>query len=84
MVPIWEQFFFVTAPQPGVNFEIWDNIPGMRLQALRSDPRFPNNPSKTENLNSFDTPLNRADNYGARVTTYYQVTNTYSARFSKG
>ena len=26
-----------------------------------------------ETLTTFDTPYNRADNYGARVTTYYLV-----------
>ena len=40
---------------------------------LKKNPRFPNNPSKTQTLTTFDTPANRADNYGARVITYYQV-----------
>ena len=68
-------FFRIAAAQRGVTFEIWENIPTHKLQKLISDPRFPSNPDKTETLETFDTPVNRAENYGARVITYYQVIN---------
>ena len=73
MVLICKHFFYIVAPSPGIIFEIWDNIGGNRLGRLRKDPRYPNNPSKTETLTAFDTPVNRGNNYGARVITYYQV-----------
>ena len=63
----------MTAAQPGATFDVWENIRGTRLAALRSDSRFPNNPEKAQTLTRFDTPLNRGNNYGARVNTYYQV-----------
>lgn len=57
----------------GVNFDIWENIPGNDLKLLFKDKRYPDNPDKTQALPSFSTPQNRGDNYGARVTGYYQV-----------
>ena len=65
--------FNFTDPQTGLNFEIWDGITGSKVDDLRNNPKFPNNPSTTHTLIAFDTPYNRADNYGARVTTYYLV-----------
>ena len=65
----------VAATQAGVNFDIWEKVPGMRLGKLRKDPRFPNNPDKTELLTSIDTPVNRGNDYGGQVTTYYLVSN---------
>ena len=56
-----------------MNFESWENIPSNDLKALFSDPRYPDNPDNTQTLPSFSTPENRGDNYGVRVTTYYQV-----------
>ena len=60
-----------------MNFEVWENIGGTILKNLFKDPRYPDNPDKAQTLPSFSTPPNRGDNYGARVTGYYQV-NTYS------
>ena len=56
-----------------MNFETWGNIPGNDLKILFQDPRYPDTPDNTEILSSFSTPQNRGDNYGARVTGYYQV-----------
>ena len=53
--------------------DIWENIPGMYLEQLFKDKRYPDNPDKSQTLPSFSTPPNRGDNYGARVTAYYQV-----------
>ena len=66
-------FFLVAPALPGVSFEIWENIGGLTLDVLFKDPRYPNNPDRIQTLSSFDTPVNRADNYGARVITYYLV-----------
>ena len=60
-----------------MNFEVWENIGGTILKNLFKDPRYPDNPDKAQTLPSFSTPPNRGDNYGARVTGYYQV-NTHS------
>jgi hypothetical protein len=57
----------------GLNFEVWENIPGNDLKMLFNDPRYPDNPDNTQTLPSLSTPENRGDNYGARVTGYYQV-----------
>ena len=65
--------FFTAIAKPGVNLEIWENIRGNDLKKLFDDSRFPDNPDDTQTLPSFSTPLNRGDNYGARVTAYYQV-----------
>ena len=65
--------FSVAAPETGLKFEIWDGIPGKEIFNLTNNNDFPNNPSMTEKLTTFDTPYNRADNYGARVITYYLV-----------
>ena len=56
-----------------MNFDIWENIPGTSLKLLFKDKRYPDNPDKTQALPSFTTPPNRGDNYGGRVTAYYQV-----------
>ena len=40
---------------------------------LFKDSRYPDNPDNTQTLPSFSTPENRGDNYGAKVTAYYQV-----------
>ena len=56
-----------------MSFDIWENIPGTSLKLLFKDKRYPDNPDKTQTLPSFATPPNIGDNYGARVTAYYQV-----------
>ena len=66
-------FFSIAAPQTGLKFEIWNNIPGNLVDDLRKDSVFPNNPSMTQNLTEFDTPNKHVNNYGARVTTIYLV-----------
>jgi hypothetical protein len=40
---------------------------------LFKDSRYPDNPDNTQTLPSFSTPENRGDDYGAKVTAYYQV-----------
>ena len=76
--------FNFTDPQTGLNFEIWDGITGSKVDDLRNNPNFPNNPSMTKNLTTFDTPYNRGDNYGARVTTYYIVSTFSPAAYRSG
>lgn len=51
-----------------VKYERWNGIGGTGLQALRDDPRFPDNPDIVQNLTAFEAPIDTADNYGARLT----------------
>ncbi len=48
-------------------YEIWDGIGGTAVTDLTSDPNFPDNPTSVEELTVFETPTDRADNFGGRV-----------------
>jgi len=52
--------------------EYWMNISGNSVSDLTSDPNYPENPSGSDYLSSFETPTNWADNYGTRVRGYIQ------------
>jgi hypothetical protein len=59
--------FTTTIPGLGeVVAERWDDIPGDDLSALRSSPKYPNNPDVTERLTSFSWDLD-LDSYGGRI-----------------
>lgn len=61
------------AAKNGVVYELWQNIGTNFIAKLKEDPRFPSNPDKMEILPNFESAKNFADNYGARLTTYYRV-----------
>ncbi|WP_350291311.1 Ig-like domain-containing protein, partial [uncultured Croceitalea sp.] len=50
--------------------ERYDGIGGVLLEGLFNSPNYPDNPSSTLELNSFEIPNNVADNYGVRVSGY--------------
>jgi hypothetical protein len=50
--------------------ELWLDMAGVAVSNLTSDPRFPRQPSGVERLTLFETPSDRAQNYGARVRGY--------------
>ncbi len=59
-----------TAEQIGNNKitrEVWNNIQGNLVTQLTSNVNYPNNPSSTGTLTSFEAPSNIGDNYGQRV-----------------
>lgn len=56
---------------PGkLKYEYWDSIGTVNVDALTSDPRFPNNPTRTQLLDKYEAPQDIADNYGARISGY--------------
>ena len=62
-----------------ITMERYDGIGGTQLSNLFAAPNYPDNPSLTQDLNSFEIPINVADNYGARVrgTICAPETGTY-------
>src|SRR5690606_18141785 len=50
--------------------EYWLNISGNNVTDLINSPNYPNNPSGTSNLTSFQGPTNWSNNYGTRVRGY--------------
>ncbi len=70
---------FQTVPIRGlgsITHEVWDGIPGAAVADLTSDVNYPDNPTFTDYLTSFDTPRERADNYGTRVHGWLYVETT--------
>jgi len=66
--PVWS----FTTKQPGVGGvtrEIWENIGGTDLDNLRSDPRFPAEPTLVDKVSDFYT-ANYGDNYGGRLQAW--------------
>ena len=53
--------------------DIWYSIEGNKLENLESDPRFPDKPDATKELENMASPLNLGDNYGLRMTSYFMV-----------
>ena len=56
--------------------ETWNNIPGVELSRLMSDPRFPLKPDSSKKLESLVSPMNIGDNYGLKLTSFYVVSWT--------
>ena len=48
----------------------YDGIEGVKLNDLFDAPNYPDNPSTTIELNSFEIPTNIGDNYGVKVSGY--------------
>jgi len=59
-----------TTGQPITNkivHEWWTGVSGVDVALLRSDPRYPNNPTGREFLNLFEGRINWKENYGSRL-----------------
>jgi len=65
----------------GLLMERYDNIEGVSISSLTNSSNFPNNPSSTTILNTFEIPTNVADYYGARVSGYLTAPETGNYRF---
>ena len=50
--------------------EYWLNVTGGTVASLTGNANYPNSPTGTEQLTSFEGPTNAADNYGSRVRGY--------------
>src|SRR5882672_5679966 len=59
--------------------EYWLNITGALVSDLTSNTSFPDNPSASNQLATFEAPINWADNYGTRIRGYITpaVTGSY-------
>jgi len=63
-----------------IAFQKWNNINGLTVASLTSVPAYPNSPSVTGTLTSFEIPTNADDHYGIRVNGYIcpPVTGAYT------
>jgi PQQ-dependent dehydrogenase (s-GDH family) len=53
-----------------INYQKWNNITGTAVSNLTSNAAYPNSPSATGTLTSFEIPTNAGNNYGMRVYGY--------------
>jgi chitodextrinase len=53
-----------------LNYQRWNNITGTTIVSLTSNANYPNNPTTTGSLTSFEMPSNTGDNFGVRVFGY--------------
>jgi hypothetical protein len=68
---VWS--FTTTIPGLGsVAREIWEDIGGTNLNALRGDPRFPDAPTVADELPDFNSP-SYGDDYGGRLHAWLHV-----------
>ncbi len=64
-----------------ITFERWDNIPGNAVIDLTKNINYPDNPTTTSTLTSFEIPYNVANNYGVKVSGYICAPLTGIYRF---
>lgn len=58
----------------GVTMEVYNNIPGMTLDRLLYNKKFRSKtPDSSQKLPGLVSPMNVANNYGLRLTTFYVV-----------
>ena len=73
---------FVRGGVPGsLLLETWNNIRGNRTEDLTWSKRYTQTPDQSEFLSSAETPVNRADNFGARMRGYIIAPATGSYTF---
>ncbi len=60
--------------------EYWLNVTGGTVASLTSNAAYPNSPTGSGSLTSFEGPTNTADNYGSRVRGYVHppITGAYT------
>ncbi|MBI4658633.1 MAG: hypothetical protein HY735_07260 [Verrucomicrobia bacterium] len=51
-----------------MKYEYWSGIGGTTLDPLKQDSRYPNNPTGSQLVDSYEAPIDWADNFGARVS----------------
>ncbi|MHC4626147.1 MAG: proprotein convertase P-domain-containing protein, partial [Planctomycetota bacterium] len=52
--------------------EVWEGISGTSVSDLTSDPAYPSSPTWSEEITSYETPTDFADNFGSRVHGWLQ------------
>ncbi|MGL1888879.1 MAG: cellulase family glycosylhydrolase [Reichenbachiella sp.] len=50
--------------------EYWSNITGTGISDLTGNTNYPNNPSGSDQITTFEGPINWANNYGSRIRGY--------------
>ncbi len=68
-------------PTGGITRHVWNGVDGSELSSLRALPTFPNTPSGTSTLTSFNAPRNATDNYGSRIFGWVHAPVTGNYRF---
>jgi PQQ-dependent dehydrogenase (s-GDH family) len=53
-----------------IRYQKWNNISGTSVSNLTSNANYPNSPSTSGTLTSFEIPTNSSDNYGMKVFGY--------------
>ncbi len=57
-------------------YEVWESIGGDNLSALTGHADYPNNPTTSEYVDSFQSPVDWADNYGQRLMGWLKPPQT--------
>ncbi len=68
-------------PTGAILREYWTNISGASVSDLTSNANYPNNPTGSDQLSSFEAPTDWADHYGTRVRGYLTAPTTGSYVF---
>jgi hypothetical protein len=53
--------------------ERWNGIGGVELSRLFTNPRFPRRPNQARKISRLVSPVNKGNNYGLRLKTYFMV-----------
>jgi chitodextrinase len=64
-----------------ITYQKWSAINGTAVTDLTGNPAYPNSPSSTSSLTSFEGPTNADDFYGARIIGYITAPQTGSYTF---
>ncbi len=65
----------------GLLREVWNDIPGSAVTDLTSNANYPNSPSSSGQIYSFEAPIDVAEDYGARIRGYIVPPTTGSYTF---
>ena len=57
----------------GIVVEYFRDIPGVEVEKLTSNPKYPKTPDEVQKIQVFETPQERGNHYGARLRTYFMV-----------
>ncbi len=65
----------------GIRRDTWSGTPGVAVADLTGLATYPDSPTATETITSFEIPVNVADNFGSRVHGYLNPTVSGQYRF---
>lgn len=60
---------------------LWSNLPGLTVSTMTSNSRYPNTPTSTSTVTSFQGPSNAANDYGSRIYGYIRPTTSGAYTF---